>query len=408
MTESDPLKPLEGVRVADFFWLIAGPATSRILADFGAEVIKIESEQREDQIRNAGLWPPDRRGDSPNAVFVDCNTNKLSLTLDLNHPRAVDLAKEVVRRSDVVTNNFTGERMDRWGLGYQDLVKVKPDIVMLTMAVMGTTGPYRSYGANGLGVPAYGGINAGMGFPGRPPAGMGPLYSDFATPYFAVCALMAALYHRERTGEGQFIDLAQAQATASLLGTNVLEFTANGRVPARPGNRSPDYCPHGAYPCWGEDRWCVIAVGTDDEWRRLCDAFGQPGLFDDQRFKTHSGRKAHEDEVDEVIARWTRERDAWQITHYLQGRGIMAGVVQDLEDLVARDPQMKAFHFRELEDAEGANTYLVHGQPLKFDGRQPGLRRPPKMGEHNEYVVRELLGLSEEEYVELLVEGVLR
>jgi benzylsuccinate CoA-transferase BbsF subunit len=408
MSEANLLKPLSGLRVADFFWLIAGPATSRILADFGAEVIKIESEEREDQIRNAGIWPPERAPTSPNAVFVDCNTNKLSLTLNLNRPRAIELAREVVRLSDVVTNNFTGERMDRWGLGYKDLVKVKPDIIMITMPVMGATGPYRSYGSNGLGVVSYGGINTSMGFPGRPPTGLGPLYSDFTTPYFAVTAIMAALHHRDRTGEGQFIDLSQAQATVALLGPNVLEYTANGRVPERPANRSRDYCPHGAYPCWGSDRWCAIAIGTDEEWRLLCAAIGRPELGAEDRFSSHASRKANEDEIDALIAVWTRERDAWQVMHYLQERGIAAGVVEDLEDMVVRDPHLRILHFRALSDAEGAVSYTTHGQPAKFDGRQPELARPPLQGEHNEYVIKELLGLSDEDYVALLVDGVLR
>lgn len=408
MSNDALLKPLQGIRVADFFWLIAGPATSRIMADFGAEVIKIESEEREDQIRNAGIWPPERTPTSPNAVFVDCNTNKLSLTLNLNHPKAIEIAKEVVRRSDVVTNNFTGDRMDRWRLGYKDLVQVKPDIIMITMPVMGTTGPYRKYGANGLGVVSYGGINTTMGFPGRPPIGMGPLYSDFTTPYFALTAIMAALHHRDRTGEGQFIDLSQVQATAALLGTNILEYTAKGRVPDPPGNRSGDYCPHGAYPCWGDDRWCVIAVGSDEEWQRLCRAIDRQDLLNDARLAIHDGRKAHEDDIDAALAAWTQERDAWQVTHHLQDRGIMAGVVEDLEDMVVRDPHLKAFHFQTLSDSDGAATYLAHGQPVKFDGRQPKLKRPPTQGEHNEYVMKKLLGVPDEQYVELLIQGVLR
>jgi benzylsuccinate CoA-transferase BbsF subunit len=308
----------------------------------------------------------------------------------------------------VVTNNFTGERMDRWGLGYSDLVKVKPDIVMITMPVMGASGPYRNYGANGLGVVSYGGINTTMGFPARPPAGMGPLYSDFTTPYFAVTAIMAALHHRDRTGEGQFIDLSQAQATVALLGTNLLEYTANGRIPERPANRSRDYCPHGAYPCWGTDRWCVIAVGSDDDWRRLCEAIGRPELAADTRFATHAGRKLHEDEVDATVAAWTRERDPWQITHHLQDCGLMAAVVEDLEDVIVRDPHMMSLHFNALPDAGGEATYMVHGQPAKFDGHQPELKRPPMQGEHNEYVIKELLGYSDDDYVELLVDGVLR
>ena len=245
---SDPeTRPLAGLRVTDFFWLIAGPATSRMLADLGAEVIKIETNTRDDQIRVQGMWHSDAASSrSPNAVFMDCNASKLSVTLNLNTTRGVELARELVRRSDIVTNNFTGERMNRWGLGYEDLVQIKSDIIMLSMPVMGTTGPFRAYGANGRGIVAHGGLDVNMGFPGRPPVGMGPLYSDFTSPYFAVSALMAALHHRERTGEGQFIDLAQFQATVSLLGTDVIESTANGHVRAADGNRNRDAAPHGA------------------------------------------------------------------------------------------------------------------------------------------------------------------
>ncbi len=404
---TDAWRPLEGIRVADFFWLIAGPAASRILADFGAEVIKVESEYRQDEIRESGVWPPGRTDDSFNAVFPDCNTNKLSMTLNLNTPRGIELAKELVRRSDIVTSNFSGDRMDRWGLGYEDLRRVKADIIVLNMPVMGTTGPYRAYGANGNGVVAYGGIGMGMGFPGRPPVGTGPLFSDFATPYFAVTAVLAAVHHRDRTGEGQFIDLAQLQATVSLTGTDVLEYTANGRVPERPGNRSRDYCPHGAYPCWGADRWCAIAVSSGAEWQSLCAAMGRPELAADPRFATFAARKSNEDVLDAEIGAWTRERDAWQVMHQLQGAGVMAGVVEDLEDMLVGDPRLSTAHFERLKDEAGIE-YTVHRQPFRVDGQSAPLRRPPTMGQHNEYVFKELLGLSDEEYVALLVEGVAR
>ncbi len=408
MTAGGFARPLEGIRVADFFWLIAGPAASRILADFGAEVIKIESEARQDEIRQAGVWPPDRADDSPNPVFVDCNTSKLSVTLDLNNPGGLAIAKEIVRRSDIVTANFAGDRMDRWGLGYDDLVRLKPDIIMVSMPVMGTDGPYRTYGANGAGVVACGGLSMITGFPDRPPVGTGPLYSDFATPYFALTAVLAALHHRQRTGQGQFIDLAQLQATVSLLGTSVLEYTANGRLPERPGNRSLDYCPHGAYPCWGSDRWCVIAVGSDEEWRKLAGAIGRPELASDPRFATHGARKANEDELDAEISAWTRERDPWQVTYLLQGHGLMAGVVEDLADMVVRDPQLPAQHFGEVSDRAGAVSYTAHRQPIRLDGQMPPLVRPPVLGEHNEYVLKQVLNLTDEEYVELLVSGAVR
>ncbi|MBM3140500.1 MAG: hypothetical protein FJZ92_09955 [Chloroflexi bacterium] len=274
---------------------------------------------------------------------------------------------------------------------------------MLSMPVMGTTGPYRTYGANGIGVLAYGGLDANMGFPGRAPVGMGPLYSDFSSPYFAMAALMAALHHRARTGEGQFIDLAQAQATASLLGTDVLEYTANGRARPPEGNRARDFAPHGAYRCWGDDRWIAIACAGDEEWARLAGAIGRPDLARDPRFATHAARKRHEDALDAEVTAWTRERDAWQAMHLLQAAGVAASVVEDLEDLVVRDPHLPVQHFAPVLDVEGYATYTTHRQPMRFDGEVPPVRRAPLFGEHNEYVFRELLGLTEERYIELLV-----
>lgn len=403
---SEATLPLEGIRVADFFWLIAGSATSRVLADFGADVIKIESLYRVDRIRE-GVQPPGPGSINTSGVFNDCNTNKRSVTLNMNHPRAVAIAKEIIRHSDVVTNNFTGDRMGRWGLGFEELRKVKPDIIVMNLPVMGSTGPQRNYGSYGNGVIAYGGLSWNMGFPGRPPTGLGPLYSDFATPYFGVSALMAALYHRERTGEGQFIDLSQVEAMVSMLGTDVLERTANGTLPPRPGNRARDCCPHGAYRCAGDDRWCAISVASDEEWRRLCEVMARPGLAADERFATHEARKAHEDELDEQIAAWTRTRDPWQVMHQLQHAGVMAGVVEDLEDMVVRDPWLSTQHLQPVSREDEDLTFTTHAQPARMNGETPVLRRAPHMGEHNEAVIKDLAGVSDEEYAELVADGVI-
>jgi crotonobetainyl-CoA:carnitine CoA-transferase CaiB-like acyl-CoA transferase len=409
-------RPLEGIRVADFFWLIAGPATSRILADFGADVIKIESQSRLDNIRTIGVQPSEPGSIDTNGVFNDCNTNKRSTTLNLGHPKGVELAKEIVRRSDVVTNNFTAERMDRWGLGYEELKKVKPDIIMLSMPVMGRSGPYRNYGSYGNGVIAFSGLCENMGFPERPPTGIAPLYSDFSTPYFAASALLAALHHRDRTGEGQFIELAQAEATINLLGTDILEVTANGELPPRLGNRSRDYCPHGAYPCAGPatvgsaaggGRWCAIAVRSDEEWRRLCAAIGHPGLADDERYATEPARREHEDEADALIAEWTRGREAWEAMRALQAAGVASAVVEDLEDMVTRDPWLSREHLVPVSREDEGIVFTTHAQPMRLDGVTPALRRAPRFGEHNEEVLRGLLGIGDAEYAELLAKGVL-
>jgi len=402
---NDRRLPLEGIRVADFFWLIAGPAGSRVLADFGAEVIKIESLSRLDRIREGGVQPPEGAVADSNGVFNDCNTNKRSITLNLNTPRGIELAKEIVRRSDIVTNNFTGDRMERWGLGYEALREVRPDLIMLSLPVMGTTGPYVRYGAYGNGVIAFSGLSTNMGPPERPPVGIAPLYSDFSAPLFAAIAVLAALHHRERTGEGQFIDLAQAESAMALLGTGTLEYTVNGTLPPRPGNRSRDHCPHGAYRCAGSDRWCAIAVASDDEWRRLCEAMQRPELIADPRFATFEARKRHEDALDAEIAAWTATRDPWQVTHVLQAAGVAAGVVEDLADMVVRDPHLPGRHLREIAREGESVSFMTHAQPVRLDGESPPLRRAPLMGEHNEYVFRELLGMSHEAFVQALADG---
>ena len=396
--------PLDGIRVADFGWMIAGPATSRILADFGAEVIKIESQARLDNIRAIGIQPPGPGKIDTNAVFNDVNTSKRSVTLNMNHPRAIELVKEIVRQSDFVTNNFTPERMARWGLGYDEIRRVKPDIIMLNMPVMGSSGPYKGYGSYGNGVIAYSGLSMNMGFPDRPPTGMAALYSDFSAPYFGVSAMMAALYHRDRTGQGQFIDLSQSETTINLLGTDILEYTANGAIPPRQGNRSRDYCPHGAYPCAGDDRWCAIAVSNDEEWGQLCKAMARPELARDACFATDEARREHEDELDELISAWTRQRDAWDVMRTLQHQGVMAGVVSDLEDMTTRDPWLPGNHLVPLSRDDEDITFATHAQPAHLEGVSPTLRRAPRLGEYNEEVFKELLGISGDEFVQLLID----
>ena len=400
------MKPLAGIRVADFGWMIAGPATSRMLADFGAEVIKIESEYRLDNIRMVGVQPAGEGSVDTNGVFNDCNTNKLSVRLNVNSPEGLSLVKEIIKRSDLVLNNYTAERMPRWGLGYEDLKTIRPDIIMLSMPVMGTAGPYRNYGSYGNGVIAYGGLNMITGEASRPPVGLGPLYSDFAGPYLVVSALMAALQYRKRTGEGQFVDFSQVEATISLLGPSVLEYSANGRLPARAGNTSAEACPHGVYPCFGEDRWAAIAARDDSEWRALAEAMGRPELVTDERFASLEARKAHESEVDALVSDWTRDRDPWQVMHRLQARGVPAAVVEDLEDMCVRDPWLSKQHLVAVPFEEGRISFRTHAQPLRINGEMPALRHAPAFGEHSQEVLQRLLGISDEEFERLLVEKV--
>lgn len=399
-------RPLEGIRVCDFTWMLAGPLTTRVLADYGADVIKLESESRMDNIRIGGVHPYPQGSVNTNGVFNDASANKRAVQLNLKTARGRELAKELVARSDIVTNNYTPDRMDRWGLGYEDLRQIKPDIIMLTMPVMSRTGPYKSYGSYGNGVIAYGGLSQTMGFADRPPSGLAPLYSDFAAPYFAVSALMAALLHRERTGEGQFIELSQAEATVNLLGTDILEVTANGDLPPRNGNRSRDIAPHGAFPCAGDDRWLAIACEDDAAWQRLATSLGAPALASEAQFASLEARREHEDELEAAIGQRTREHDAWELMHQLQAAGVMAAVVEDLEDMVTRDPHLQR-HLVPVKAEPDDFTFLTHAQPARIDGTLPPITRSPLWGHHNTEVYQGVLGLTDSDMAELVAEEVI-
>ena len=405
--EAANFRPLEGIRVIDFFWMLAGPLTSRVLANYGADVIKVESESRTDTIRLAGVQPRALGSINTNGVFNDANVNKRSLQLNMKHPRGRSLLKELVARSDVVTNNFTPDRMDRWGLGYEELRKVRPDIIMMTMPVMGMTGPYRGFGSYGNGIIAYSGLSQNMGFAHHPPIGIGPLYSDFAAPYFAVSALMAALRHRSRSGRGQFIELAQSEAAINLLGPDILEVSANNHLPPRLGNRSRDLVPHGVYRALGEDRWIAVCCESDGDWQRLAEVIGRPDLARDERYRTAAGRRLVEDQIDALIDEWTATREPWSAMEELQLAGVPAAVVEDLRDVVTRDPHLSTRHLVPLRRPDDEVTFLTHAEPAQIDGRLSEMARAPAMGEHTSEVLRELLGLTDGDIADLLAAGVL-
>jgi crotonobetainyl-CoA:carnitine CoA-transferase CaiB-like acyl-CoA transferase len=409
MPESKNKMPLEGIRVADFSWVSAGPRGTRVLADFGAEVIKIESAGRLDLNRGRPPFAPGKRGVNASGVFNNINCNKLSVTLNLRDPRGCELAKKIVAISDVVVDNFNPMVMQRLGLGYEDLVKVKPDIIVMTMPVMGQTGPRSQYGGYGMGIEAISGLKYISGFPDEMPLGTGIAYPDSGpNPRHAVVAVLAALHYRNKTGKGQFIEMAQYESTICFTGTSILQYTANGSIQGSWGGRLPNAAPHGAYRCRGDDQWCVIAVFTDAEWGSLTRAIGNPPWTGESRFATLLGRKQHEDELDQLLQSWTIKRDAREVMELLQSAGVAAGVIQSGKDLLEDDRQLRARgHYVPIEHPE-AGRQRVDGVRIKLSAAPGTVRHPaPLLGQHNEYVFKELLGISEEEYVNLLVEQVI-
>ena len=386
---------LKGIRILDFTWVLAGPYATRILADFGAEVIKVQPLMTEETDKFS-------RG-----YYNTWNRNKLGITLNLSKPQGVALAKRLVSISDAVVENFTPRVMANWGLDYDSLKKVKPDLIMLSMSAMGNTGPWRDYSGFGPTIQAFSGITYLTSFLGEPPLGLGTSYADHIAGLMACLALLGALEYRQRTGEGQYIDVSQVEAMSSLSGDAILDYAANARQAEPVGNSSTEAAPYGVYRCGGDDRWCAIAVFSDDEWRGFKRALGNPPWAEDRRFATLSGRLKGIEELDRLVEGWTSEHTAEEVMALLQEQGVAAGVVQDASDL-ANDPQLKERgFFIELGHPELGKT-ISDAAPIRLsDTPARYIRAAPILGEDNDYVYGELLGMSEDEVAELSEQGII-
>lgn len=386
---------LRGIRILDFTWVLAGPYATRILADFGAEVIKVQPLM------------PEAEGRFDRGYYNTWNRNKLGITLNLNKPQGVAIARRLVGISDAVVENFTPRVMANWGLDYPRLKKIKPDIIMLSMSTMGNTGPWRDYAGFGPTIQAFSGITYLTSFPGKPPLGLGFSYADHIAGLVACLALLGAMEYRRRTGEGQYIDVSQVEVMSSLLGSAILEYTANGRQVEPVGNGSTQAAPHGVYRCQGDDQWCAIAVFSDDEWQGFRRALGSPPWAEDRRFATLAGRLENADELDRLVEGWTRRHPAEEVMAWLQRQGVAAGVVQDARDL-ANDPQLKARgFFIELDHPEMGKN-ISDATPIKLsDTPARYVQAAPVVAQDNVYVYKQLLGMSDGEIAEFRQQGVI-
>jgi crotonobetainyl-CoA:carnitine CoA-transferase CaiB-like acyl-CoA transferase len=397
----------QGLRIADFTWVFAGPACCRIFADQGAEIIKIESRERPDLVRP--VIAPDKAPDSDlGGYYNNLNRNKNSITLNLSHPKSTEIAKRIVSISAAVVENYSANVMNKLGLGYEDLVKVKPDIIMVSASGFGHSGPYRNYRSFGPNLQAIAGFTDLIRFPQNSPTGFASSYANSLGGLTAAMALLFALNHRQKTGKGQHVDVAQFEGLCSLMDTGFLDYSANGRTAENMGNRYPHAAPHGAYRCKGKERWCVISIFTDPEWQSLCRAMGNPRWADDQRFSTGEGRVEYVEELDKLIQEWTVNRTAEDVMVTLQKAGIAAGIVQNADDLFNKDPHLKARGYYQPSVHPLLGERLNEGPPMKFSKAEAGVRRhAPLLGEHNDYVYKDLLGMSTEEMEELAREGVI-
>ncbi len=401
-------KPLEGIRIVDFCWVGAGSYATKLLADQGADVIKIESRARVDGIRLSAPFAGGKMGVNASGYFADRNTSKRSCTINMKTERGQEIARALVKDCDVVTNSFTPGVMDRFGLGWDDVHEMNPKAVYLAMSMQGDGGPERHYMGYGLTISALVGLHALSGIPGRLPVGTGTNYPDhIPNPCHAAFAVLAALRHARRTGRGQFIDLAQTEATISVLGPSMLYQQVAGRDPDPIGNGHDLYAPHGVYPCKGEDRWIAIAVRSDTEFAALADVVeldselvGSLGSVD--------ARRRSAERLDEAIGRSTRNLDAHELTARLQAVGVPAAPVQDAKGVVDEDPQLaERGHWVRLDHAEMGET-LYNAPPFRFSRTDGEIRIPaPLIGEHTMDVCTELLGMDPGAVENLIEEGVL-
>ena len=488
-----PKKLLEGVKVCDFTRVIVGPLTTKPLSDYGATVVRIEGRS------NLAIFRIQAPEPDLSTQFTQWNTGKLGVTLNLHDPRGKEIAMKIAAWADIVIENFAGGVIERLGLGYEEIKKVNPDVIMLSSCMQGQTGPFARHPGWGFQLSALSGFSHITGWSDRPPPEIG-VYTDFITPQYNVCLLVGALIYRKRTGKGMYIDTAQFETGLHFISPLLLDYFVNNRVAERIGNRSDTAAPHNAYRCkdearycvinisndeewqkfvgvlenpeWAkdqrfstqelrrenrgelrilieqwtvslrvedvmnrlsgagitierllddsdpyrqnnvyrckdEDRWCAITVTTKEEWTDFCGVIGNPEWTKEQRFCTLTGRKENEDELDRFVEEWTTGHLAWDVMKLMQDGGVPAGVVETGEDQLEHDLQTKHRGFFQELDHPRLGKHHAMTSPFQLSKMPCVVERSPLLGEHNEYVLKEILGLSDEEVVDLVINGVL-
>jgi benzylsuccinate CoA-transferase BbsF subunit len=401
------LGALTGIRVTEFSVGLAGPVCVSLLAEMGAEVIEIESRKYLNFTR-ALPDPVTYVWDGPDSgwIFNDTNFNKLGMTLDLKKPEGIALAKELIKISDIVVESFTPGVMDRLGLGYEELRKIKPDIIMFSSSAMGQKGPEASYRGYAPLFAALVGLGDLIGYTDGPPSEV-RFSTDIISAYYGVIPIMNALIHRQKTGEGQYIDYSTCEALDCLIGDSILAYKMNGVVLSRTGNEDACMAPHNCYRCRGEDKWISIAISNDEEWEAFCSAIGEPEWTREERFSTQLGRWQNRHELDRMVETWTTNYDFYEAMDILQGAGV-AGVPSFSSQDIFTDPHLRERDvFMKVEHPKmGVRNVLK--SPWRMSATPPKVeRRSPLLGEHNEYVLGQLLGMSESRINELREIGAL-
>ena len=378
----------EGVKIADFTWLGVGPIATKFMADMGATVIHIESYTRPDITRVSAPYKDWQPGINRSAFFAVYNDSKYGITLNLRMPQAQEVAKRIIHNwADVVADAHLPGIMEKFGLDYETLRKEKPDLIHVATSLQGKTGPYSTMPGHGMVGVSLGGFTQITGWPDREPTVPFGALTDFLTFPHMVTALIAALIHRRKTGEGQYIELSQLECSVQFLAPPIMDYMINGRILERTGNRSAYAAPHGVYRCKGEgERWCAIAVSTEEEWRSFCNVIGNPEWTKEPRFATFIGRKGNEDELDAFVEGWTVNHPPEEVMRRMQAAGVPAGVVESGEDLVA-DPQLNHRGTHVILKHPEIGPHIYQAPPYRFSKTPHELTMPaPCLGQHNEYV----------------------
>jgi benzylsuccinate CoA-transferase BbsF subunit len=398
--------PLESIRVIELTTGAAGPTVAKCLAEYGAEVIRIESRKRGDGHRggnNKARW-----NKSPD--FGKLSRNKKSVTINMATDRGKDLVRDLIRESDVVIENFSLRVMDRWGMSYDQLRAIKPDIIMIRLKGLGATGPYASHVTWGPNLLCLMGMTYLWNHHDTPsPTGEARTqHPDFMSGVAGAGAVMSALLRRARTGEGAYIDSSQIEVGAFFLAPQYMDYLVNGIDPQPAGNHKAGAGPYGAYPCAGEDKWCAIAVESQGQWQAFCQAIGSPSWCADERFATAAGRDTNRAALDELVGDWTSQRSGDEVTQVLQAAGVGAAPIQDVEDQLYHNPQFEARKlFNNMEEPE-MGPIVTEDPPLKMSGSPPVVHRhAPLMGEDTDQVMRDVLHLSDSQIADLTEQGIL-
>ncbi len=403
---------MAGIRIVDFTNAVAGPTATSLLGDYGAEVIKIEApDGRQPNPPGTAPLRPGAADEPYNRVmhFNDLNRSKLSLVLDLAKPAGRQRFLELVQVSDAVIENFSPRVAGNLRIDYPDLRRVRPDIILLSMPAFGKSGPYRDRISYGPGIDAMSGISHLTGYEDGPPMKPGNFFCDQNAALLAASSCLAALRHRNRSGEGQYVECAMIDGELQVVAEALLDYQMNGRVQTRTGNRHPSIAPHGVYRCAGEDAWLAITAGTEAEFNALCQVINRPELTADPRFATNAARHEHQDELDAVIAGWTVSQVKLSAQHTLQAAGVPAGAALNVAELLANEQVKARGQFEEVEYADLVQPYPHTRAAFKLRVHTSRIeRRAPRFSEHTRQILAELLGASVSEVEQLYEHGVTR